>query len=73
MTGTLVFTGPVGPGNSVTAQSFSNLRRIEFDFDSQVVRIYDQNNTVRSFDIHATTTFTASVTAGSLVTETLSQ
>lgn len=73
MTGKLVFTGPVGPGNSVTTLNLDNLRRIEFDFDNAVVRTVNQNNQVQSFDISATDTFTAAVTVGVKVTETLSQ
>lgn len=73
MTGTLVFTGPVGPGNSVTALNLSNLKRIEFDFKAQVLRTVNQNEQIQTFDLHATTTFTAAVTVGTLVTETLSQ
>ena len=73
MTGTLVFTGPTGPASTVTALSLTGLRNIEFDFTAQVVKTTDEFGRVKSFDIHATTTFTASITTGVLVTETLSQ
>jgi hypothetical protein len=73
MTGTLVFTGPVGPGNSVTALTKTNLRKIEFDFEAQVVIITNEIGQVQSYDLHATTTHTAVVTTGVKFVETLSQ
>jgi len=73
VTGTLVFTGPIGPGNSVTALTKTNLRRIEFDFESQVVKAIDETGKLSTYDIKATTTHTAVVTTGVKFVETLSQ
>lgn len=73
MTGTLVFTGPYGPGLSATTMNLSNLRTIEFDFAKSVVNVIDNQGRLSSYDIHNTTTFTASVTKSISMTETLSQ
>lgn len=44
--GKLTFTGPYGPGLSLTSKVFSNLSRIEWDFVNGTIRVVslDPNN-----------------------------
>lgn len=66
--GKLVFTGNYGPGLALVARNFTNLNRIEFDFDALTVTMYgaDANNrrATQSLQYDTIATFTAAIAAG---------
>jgi hypothetical protein len=62
--GTLTITAPTGAGSSVSALVLTNVRNINFDTARAVLAVTLQDDTVRSFDINATTTITATAASG---------
>lgn len=70
--GTATVTAPTGAGSSVTALVMTGIRLIAFDTARAVLAVTLADDTVRTFDINATTTITATAAAG-VFTFTISQ
>lgn len=56
-------TAKAGPGNTLTAGSFTNLKSLRFDTDN-MLEVVDQSDKVLNLDISAATTFTVTVSSG---------
>ncbi len=62
--GTVTVTAPTGPGDTVTALVLSNVRLVSFDTVRAALAVTLADDTVRNFDLFATTTITATASAG---------
>jgi len=61
----VVYTGTIGPGLTVTAKTFSNVVEFGVDFVENTVRIkYDGGLSIAYLDYSVITTFTWVITAG---------
>jgi hypothetical protein len=66
--GTLTFTGPIGPGRSLTSKVFNNVAIVAWKLAEEVLEIVQtsdnpQGNTVTELDIAPVTTVVHTVTA----------
>jgi hypothetical protein len=66
--GTLTFTGPIGPGRTITAKVFNNVKDVHWKLEEEVLEIIQrsdnpQGNYITELDIAASTTVTHTVTA----------
>ena len=64
MSGTVTVTAPDGPGLSVTALAFTEVRQVNFDPIAASLSVMLANGQVRVFDLKATTTITATASSG---------
>ena len=63
-TGRVTMTGPSGPAQTLTAQVFTDVLRVELDIVRSMLFVHTSGRIVE-LDINATTTITDTVTAGS--------
>lgn len=70
MASTATVTGKIGAGSTATALVFSNVT--SFAFDSAILSVNHDGNTVTQFDVHAATTVTCTK-SGDNYTLTVSQ
>ena len=62
--GTVTVTGKYGPGNTATAQSYANCRKIEIDCTRQMLRITDASDNIIEYATDAATTVTCTISGG---------
>lgn len=62
--GQLTITAPTGPGSSVSSLVLTGVRNLNFDTARAVLAVTLADDTVRNFDIAATSTITATAAAG---------
>lgn len=59
MSATATVTGVVGPAKDLTAAVFTNISRVDFNCDNNVLTLVDANGKVIQIGITAATTITA--------------
>lgn len=59
MSATVTATGTAGPGNTVTAEVFSDISVVDFDCVNNILSLTDVNGKVVQISITAATTITA--------------
>lgn len=60
-TGNITVTAPLGPGNTVSSLVLSASRKLEIDYQAEVVRITDQKGKIHEFDYETIATITHSI------------
>jgi hypothetical protein len=69
MPSTLTFTGPIGPGNSLTSKVFNNVIRADWRLKDKVLEVEQssdnpQGNYITELDVRSITTVTHTISAG---------
>ena len=62
-TASLTVTGTMGPGNTITSGSFTNIASFEFNAVTSMLRLVDVNDKVINISIAAATTVTVTLSA----------
>lgn len=60
---TVTFTGPIGPGKSVTSLQFTHVRQLNYNFAAATVEVLDSSPNSTFFDISAISTITATISS----------
>lgn len=72
MAGTATITAPIGPGLTTTAAVYTGVRELKFDLIAASLQVMLADGSVKTFDLKATTTITATASSGTF-TFTVSQ
>ena len=59
----LTFTGPIGPGNSVTSLVFADVKELRYDLDKFCLQVVETSGKVTDLDIYASTTVTHTISS----------
>lgn len=72
MAGTVTVTGTIGPGNTLTASAFTNVREVDIDMEKNLISIFRNDNIVVPIISIASATTVTSTKSGTTWTLTIS-